>query len=44
MLSSNEEIAGIVRKNVLMEYLTQVRCKVLVKKKQAIERMLERKD
>ena len=44
MIESNDEIGSIVRKNVLIEYITQIRSKVLIKKRQAIRKAMERKD
>ena len=36
ILSDNPEISSILKKNILMEHITQIRSKVLVKKKKAI--------
>ena len=44
VLAVNSELSGIIKQNVLMEYITQVRCKVMVKKKKAIEQMTNRHD
>ena len=44
MLQSNEEIGGVIRKNVLLDYMTQIRSKVFIMKRKTIKQMMERKD
>lgn len=44
ILSDNSEMAIILKQNILIQYLTYVRSKVLVKKKRAIIKMCERND
>ena len=44
LLEENEDVAASMRGNLLMDYITKIRCKVLVNKKAAIRRMEERKD
>lgn len=44
ILDENPEMSIILKQNVLMQYLTQVRSKVLVKKKRAIIKMSQRND
>ena len=42
--NENEEMFKIVKQNLLMLYITQIKCKVQVKKMQAIKKMYLRKD
>jgi hypothetical protein len=43
-LEENDDVAASMRGNLLMDYITKIRCKVLVNKKAAITRMNARKD
>jgi hypothetical protein len=44
LMSDNPEIASILKQNVLLEYVSKIRCKIIVKKREAIKEIYDRKD
>lgn len=44
LIQENPDVAGVLKQNVLLEYLLKIRCKVLSRKKKAISEMSKRHD